>query len=72
MKKKIIKRYRERIGNRETVCITLSMIPRMLKEDDSWRDVFYKGWSDKELRKLYRLLYMSAGHRWIQKDTDIF
>ena len=71
MKKKIMKRYRERIGNRETVCISLSMIPKMIKEDSPWR-VYYKGWSDKDLKKLYRLLYMSGGHRWIDKDTDIF
>ena len=71
MKKKIMKRYKERIGNRETVCITLSMIPKMIKEDSPWR-VYYKGWTDKELRKLYRLLYMSGGHRWVDKDKDLF
>jgi len=71
MKKKIMKRYKERIGNRETVCITLTMIPKMIKEDSPWR-VYYKGWTDKELRKLYRLLYMSGGHRWVDKDTDLF
>jgi hypothetical protein len=71
MKKKIMKRYRERIGNRETVCISLSMIPKMIKEDSPWR-VYYKGWSDKDLKKLYKLLYMSGGHRWMDKDTDIF
>ena len=72
MKKKIIKRFKERVKNRETVCITLSMIPKMIKEDNSWRGVFYEGWTDKELKKLYRLLYMSGGHRWVDKDTDIF
>ncbi len=71
MKKKIMKRYRERIGNRETVCISLSMIPKMIKEDSPWR-VYYKGWTDKELKKLYRLLYMSGGHRWVDKDKDLF
>jgi len=71
MKKKIMKRYKERIGNRETVCITLTMIPKMIKEDSPWR-VYYKGWTDKELRKLYRLLYMSGGHRWVDKDKDLF
>ena len=71
MKKKIMKRYRERIGNRETVCISLSMIPKMIKDNNNWR-VYYKGWSDKDLKKLYRLLYMSGGHRWMDKDTDIF
>ncbi len=72
MKKKIMKRYKERIGNRESVCITLSMIPRMIKEGHSWRGAYYKGWTDKELRKLYRLLYMSGGHRWMDKDKDLF
>tara|TARA_R110000824_G_scaffold180596_1_gene361083 strand:+ start:307 stop:525 length:219 start_codon:yes stop_codon:yes gene_type:complete len=72
MKKKIIKRYRERIGNRETVCITLSMIPRMIKDDHVWRGCFYRGWSDNELKELYRLLYMSGGHRWMDKDEDLF
>ena len=72
MKKKIIEKYRERIGNRETVCITLSMIPKMIKDDHVWRGCFYKDWTDKELKKLYRLLYMTAGHRWVDKDTDIF
>jgi hypothetical protein len=66
-----MKRYRERVRNRETVCITLSMIPKIIKEDDCWR-VFYEGWSDSELKELYRLLYMSGGHRWMDKDTDIF
>ncbi len=30
MKKKIMKRYRQRVGNRETVCITMTMIKQML------------------------------------------
>ena len=72
MKKKIMKKYKERVRNRETVCITLSMIPRMIKEGDSWRGVFYEGWSDKDLKKLYKLLYMSGGHRWMEKDNDLF
>ena len=72
MKKKIIEKYRERVGNRETTCIALSMIPKMIKEDDRWRGVFYKGWSDSELKELYRLLYMSGGHRWMTKDDDLF
>ena len=71
MKKKIMERYRERIGNREAVCITLSLIPKMIKENSSWRGAYYKGWSDKELKELYKLLYMSGGHRWIEPDTDI-
>jgi len=71
MKKKIIEKYRERVRNRETMCITLSMIPRIIKDDDPWR-VFYRGWSDNELKELYRLLYMSGGHRWMDKDEDIF
>ena len=71
MKKKIIERYRERIGNRESVCITLSMIPKIINNDDNWK-VFYKGWTDKELKKLYRLLYMSAGYKWMDKDKDLF
>ena len=73
MKKKIKKRYKQRIGNRETVCITLTMIPKMIgNEKDNWRRLYYRGWSDKDLRKLYRLLYMSGGHRWIDKDENIF
>ena len=72
MKKKIMKRYRERIANRESVCITLSLIPKMIKENSTWRGAYYKGWTDKELRELYKLLYMSGGHRWIEPDTDIF
>ncbi len=72
MKKKIMKRYRERVSNRETVCITLSMIPKMIKDSNSWRGAYYRGWSDKELKKLYKLLYMSGGYRWMDKDTDIF
>ena len=71
MKKKIMKRYRERVKNRETVCITLSMIPKIIKEGNNWR-VYYEGWSNKELKKLYRLLYMSGGYRWMDKDKDIF
>jgi len=71
MKKKIIERYRERIGNRETVCITLSMIPKMIRENHVWRGCFYSGWSDDELRELYKLLYMSAGHRWVKEDKDL-
>jgi len=71
MKKKIIERYRERVGNRESVCITLSMIPKIINNDDNWK-VFYKGWSVEELKKLYRLLYMSAGYKWMDKDKDLF
>lgn len=70
MKKKIIKRYKERVKNRESVCITLNLIPKMIKDNDNWR-VYYKGWTDNELRKLYRLLYMTVGHRWVEPDTDI-
>ena len=68
MKKKIIKRYKERIRNRETVCITLSMIPKMIKEDNSWK-VYYEGWTDKELILLYELLYNTAGHRWRKREV---
>ena len=71
MKKKIIERYRERVSNRESVCITLSMIPKIINNDDNWK-VFYKGWSVEELKKLYRLLYMSAGYKWMDKDKDLF
>ena len=70
MKKKIMKRYRERVRNRETVCITLTMIPKMIKEDNPWR-VYYEGWTDKELKELFKLLYMSGGHRWIRKDGSV-
>ena len=72
MKKKIKQKYRDRMRNRETICITLSMIPQMIKENSNWRGAYYKGWTDKELRKLYKLLYMSGGHRWMTKDTDMF
>jgi len=71
MKKKIMERYRERVRNRESVCITLSMIPKMIKHNDNWR-VYYRGWTDKELKELYKLLYMSGGHRWVTKDKDLF
>ena len=67
-----MKRYKERVGNRETVCITLSMIPKMIKEGNVWRGTFYRGWSDKDLKKLYELLYMTVGHRWVKKDSDMF
>ena len=70
-KKKIKEEYRERIRNRETVCITLNMIPKIINNDDNWK-VFYKGWSIEELKKLYRLLYMSAGYKWMDKDKDLF
>ena len=70
MKKKIMERYRERVVNRESVCITLSMIPKMIKHNDNWR-VFYKDWSNADLKHLYRLLYMSAGHRWVEGDKDL-
>ena len=67
MKKKIMKRYRDRVRNRETVCITLSMIPDMIgNPEHNWRKVYYRGWEDKELKQLYNLLYMSGGHRWIK------
>ena len=57
MKKKIMKRYRDRVRNRETVCITLSMIPDMIgNPDNNWRKVYYRGWEDKELKQLYNLL----------------
>ena len=69
MKKKIIERYRERIRNRESVCITLNLIPKMIKNNDNWR-VYYEGWTDKELRLLYDLLYKTAGHRW--KEREVF
>jgi len=73
MKKKIIERYRERVKNRETVCITLTTIPRMLKDKGyPWRGWMYEGWTDSELRELYELLYMSGGFRWITKHKDIF
>ncbi len=68
MKKKIMKRYRQRVGNRETITITMNMIKEMVgNPDHNWRRVFYKGWEDKELEKLYELLYMSGGHRWVGK-----
>ncbi len=72
MKKKIMKRYRSRVGNRETVCITMTMIPQMIgNEKHNWRRLFYRGWSDKDLKKLFKLLYMSGGHRWIGKDGSL-
>ena len=70
MKKKIMERYKERVKNRESVCITLSMIPKIIKDNDNWR-VFYGGWSDKDLKRLYKLLYMTGGHRWVKPDRDL-
>ena len=70
MKKKIMKRYKDRVGNRETICITLTMIKQMLgNEKHNWRKLYYRGWTDKDLKKLFNLLYMSGGHRWIKKIT---
>ncbi len=72
MKKKIMKRYRERVGNRETLCIALSMIPKMLdNKRHVWRLLYYRGWKDKELKKLQELLFMSGGHRWFNKDGEL-
>ena len=72
MKKKIMKRFRQRVGNRETVCITMTMIPKMLGNDKhTWRRLYYKTWSDKDLKKLFKLLYMSGGHRWVRKDGSV-
>ena len=69
--KKVRQKYRERVKNRETICITLTCIPRMIRDSqDNWRGWMYDGWSDKELRDLYELLYMSGGHRW--KDKEVF
>ena len=70
MKKKIMKRYRERVLNRESVCITLSLIPKIIKHNDNWR-IFYEGWTNDELKQLYNLLYMSGGYRWIEGDKDL-
>ena len=70
MKKKIMQKYRERVGNREAVCITLSLIPKMIKHNDNWR-VYYRGWSDDDLKMLYKLLYMTVGHRWVTADDDL-
>jgi len=72
MKKKIMKRYRERVGNKETVCITLSMIPKMLGNDKhTWRRLYYRGWKDKDLKKLQELLLMSGGHRWFSENGEL-
>ena len=70
MKKKIMERYKERIRNRESVCITLDLIPKMIKHNDNWR-VYYEGWSNEDLKQLYKLLYMSGGHRWVEGDDDL-
>ena len=68
MKKKIMKRYKDRVGNRETVCITMTMIKQMVgNPNHNWRSLYYKGWEDGELKKLFNLLYMSGGDRWIKK-----
>jgi len=68
MKKKILKRYQDRVGNRETITITMSMIKEMIgNPNHNWRGAYYRGWTDKELEKLYELLYMSGGHRWVGK-----
>ena len=68
-KKKIKEEYRERIRNRESVCITLNMLPKIINNDDNWK-VFYKGWSREELICLYDLLYNTAGYKW--KDRESF
>ncbi len=68
VKKMIIMRYRQLVGNRETVCITMTMIKQMLGDPShNWRKLYYRGWTDKDLKKLFKLLYMSGGHRWIKK-----
>ena len=70
MKKKIMKRYRDRVGNRETVCIAMTMINQMVGNPNHvWRRLYYRDWSDKDLKKLFKLLYMSGGHRWIKEKT---
>ena len=72
MKKKIKRKYRERIKNKETVCITLTIIPRMLEDKQHpSRGWFYEGWTDKQLRKLYKLLYMSGGYRWKENELIV-
>ena len=70
MKKKIIERYKDRVRNRETICITLTMIKQMVgNPTHNWRRLYYRDWSDKDLKKLFKLLYMSGGHRWVKKLT---
>lgn len=67
-----MRKYRNRVKNRETVCIALTMIPKMLEDPNhNWRNLFYRGWKDKELKKLFKLLYMSGGYRWIRKDGSV-
>ena len=68
MKKKIMKRYKERVGNKETICITLTMIKQMVgNPTHNWRRLYYRDWTDNELTTLFDLLHMSGGHRWIKK-----
>jgi hypothetical protein len=44
------------------------MIKEMIgNPNHNWRGAYYRGWTDKELEKLYELLYMSGGHRWVGK-----
>lgn len=70
MNKKIRKEYRRRVKNRERVCITLYLIPKMVNENHTWRGCYYPDWTDEELRLLYDLLYNSAGYKW--KEREIF
>ena len=72
MNKKIKKEYRRRIKNRERVCISLYLIPKMVKDNHIWRGCYYSDWSDNELKELYTLLYMSVGHRWVKRDDSMF
>ena len=70
-KKKVKEEYRRRIENRERVCISLYLIPKMVREDNVWRAAYYEGWTDEELIKLYELLYMSVGFRWLERDSNL-
>ena len=70
MNKKIRKEYRRRVKNRERVCISLYLIPKMVKDNHIWRGCYYSDWTDDELRLLYDLLYNTAGHRW--KEREVF
>jgi hypothetical protein len=68
-KKKIKEEYRKRIKNRERVCISLYLIPKMVKDNHIWRGCYYSDWSDDELIHLYDLLYNTVGFRWKQRES---
>jgi len=69
MNKKIRKEYRRRVKNRERVCISLHLIPKMVKDNHIWRGCYYSDWTDEELRLLYDLLYNSVGYRWKEREA---